>query len=160
MRQIFMRLIIPIPFLLMMILLGCDDASRIKPPLGAALPTTNPSAAAARSKSSDNRDISTIAATYKTFRVMTPGAVPVSAALVAACAPAIPTETKFSRETKIAHGAKVTIFMNESAATAFADQSTYPPGSVVVKQKETIGVGGMIKREAGYDAAHGDWEFF
>src|SRR6266571_1109342 len=44
--------------------------------------------------------------------------------------------------------AKVTIFMSESAATAFADYgSTYPVGSVIVKQKEPLGVGGMIKRD-------------
>ena len=75
----------------------------------------------------------------------------------------------------------VKIFMNEIAAEAFRDRSTaYPVGSVIVKEKLGLeydlvdangerernaaktasGVGGMIKRAAGYDPKHGDWEYF
>ena len=70
----------------------------------------------------------------------------------------------------------ILIYMNESAATAFStNSSVYPVGAVIVKQK-TIhgstdkdgkrvheadnGVGGMIKRPAGYDPKNGDWEYF
>ena len=75
----------------------------------------------------------------------------------------------------------VRIFMNDGAADAFRDAAaTYPVGSVIVKEKQgldydqvnddgelkrnaaktTNGVGGMIKRPAGYDPEHGDWEYF
>lgn len=75
----------------------------------------------------------------------------------------------------------VKIFMNEIAAEAFRDRSAaYPVGSVIVKEKLGLeydnhrddrapgqkipktpdGVGGMIKRAAGYDPEHGDWEYF
>jgi hypothetical protein len=54
----------------------------------------------------------------------------------------------------------------------------YPVGAVIVKEKQRLepdgggqvtgqegsvasdGVGGMIKRLAGYDPEHGDWEYF
>jgi hypothetical protein len=71
----------------------------------------------------------------------------------------------------------ISIFMNEVAAEAFGKpNTTYPVGSVIVKEKKALGylsstqpgekakandgVGGMIKRPPGYDAAHGDWEYF
>lgn len=70
----------------------------------------------------------------------------------------------------------IVIFMNPSAANAFATNgSVYPIGAIIVKQK-TIhgytdkngkrihepdnGIGGMIKRPAGYDPRNGDWEYF
>ena len=71
----------------------------------------------------------------------------------------------------------VTIYMNELAENAFRRRSSaYPVGSVVVKEKTVLGymsegneqtmtrphdgVGGMVKRPPGFDAAHGDWEYF
>lgn len=75
----------------------------------------------------------------------------------------------------------VKIYMNEIAADAFRDRSAaYPVGSVIVKDKLGLGydlvdadgererkaaktasgVGGMVKRPAGYDPEHGDWEYF
>jgi hypothetical protein len=75
----------------------------------------------------------------------------------------------------------VKIYMNEIAAEAFRDSlATYPVDSVIVKEKLGLeydlvdaggereqnaaktasGVGGMIKRAAGYDPEHGDWEYF
>ena len=45
----------------------------------------------------------------------------------------------------------------------------FPAGAVIVKEKladdgkeggKVSGVGGMVKRPAGYDAANGDWEYF
>ncbi|MGI9456109.1 MAG: cytochrome P460 family protein, partial [Aeoliella sp.] len=65
---------------------------------------------------------------------------------------------------------KINIYMNDSAADTFAAISkSYPTGSVVVKEKlgSTVddlgtagGVGGMVKRKAGYDPENGDWEYF
>lgn len=72
--------------------------------------------------------------------------------------------------------ASVVIYMNDAAATAFrAKAAAYPVGAVVIKEKKLgahhdeagnwvpaagDGVGGMIKRAAGYDPEHGDWEYF
>ena len=67
--------------------------------------------------------------------------------------------------------------MNEPAAEAFRKGSKeYPVGAIVVKEKRGMtysadqpkrelartrdGVGGMIKRDKGYDPEHGDWEYF
>ena len=41
----------------------------------------------------------------------------------------------------------------------------FPAGSVIVKEKvndngKVTGVGGMIKRPAGFDPTNGDWEYF
>ena len=62
--------------------------------------------------------------------------------------------------------ALVQIHTNDSAFRAIdLEKFPFPVGSVVVKEKigalqSVIGVGGMIKREAGYDPANGDWEYF
>ena len=66
----------------------------------------------------------------------------------------------------------ILIYMNKLAADAFAtNASAFPVGAVVVKQKmihghsdksgrrvheADTGVGGMMKRPAGYDPKHGD----
>ena len=65
--------------------------------------------------------------------------------------------------------------MNDIAASAFATKPyDFPVGSVIVKDKSAKnvhtkngkfiktddGVGGMIKRDSGYDPKHGDWEYF
>lgn len=73
---------------------------------------------------------------------------------------------------------RVRIFMDARAAEAFKQKSgTFPVGSIIVKEKEGMGydtsdntgkeraqtrsgVGGMIKRAKGFDAEHGDWEYF
>jgi hypothetical protein len=41
----------------------------------------------------------------------------------------------------------------------------FPEGAVIVKEKlsgegKSVGIGGMIKRAAGYDARNADWEYF
>jgi hypothetical protein len=68
------------------------------------------------------------------------------------------------------------IYMNDLASGEFRKWAQpYPVGSIIVKEKKWLGnevfgkyetaarrdgVGGMIKREPGYDPQHGDWEFF
>lgn len=71
----------------------------------------------------------------------------------------------------------VSIFMSEDAAKTFlSGVPPYATGAVIVKQKHRLayhldgdfskkvqpadGVGGMVKREPGYDPEHGDWEYF
>ena len=69
----------------------------------------------------------------------------------------------------------IRVFMNPPAADALKNNLIpYPVGSVIVKQKMSLGyqrsdgtavegepgVGGMVKRSPGYDPTHGDWEYF
>lgn len=63
-------------------------------------------------------------------------------------------------------------YMNESAERTLRgsdEEASYPVGSVIIKEKLdlvpdqsplTTGLAGMIKREAGYDPDHGNWEYF
>lgn len=66
--------------------------------------------------------------------------------------------------------AAINIYMNDTAAAAHRQSHTpWPVGSVIIKEKRHYspdsadapnGLGGMIKRPAGYDPDHGDWEYF
>ncbi len=71
--------------------------------------------------------------------------------------------------------AAIVIYMNDTAANAFHNATTYPVGSLIVKEKlhwdqatlenvdinrEPSGIGGMTKREPGYDRNNGDWQYF
>ena len=62
--------------------------------------------------------------------------------------------------------ASVHIYANPVALSAVAYRVTqFPVGSIVVKEKlgdgdKLAGIGGMIKRAAGYDPSNGDWEYF
>jgi hypothetical protein len=62
----------------------------------------------------------------------------------------------------------IRIFVNEAARSAFGQRASkpFPPGSVIVKEKllsplavTHSGIGVMVKRQAGYDPAAGDWQF-
>lgn len=62
--------------------------------------------------------------------------------------------------------ARVHVYANPVAMPAVTSHLTaFPIGSVIVKEKlmddgKVSGVGGMIKREAGYSPKDGDWEYF
>jgi hypothetical protein len=62
--------------------------------------------------------------------------------------------------------ASVHVYANPAAMSVIAvRQLRFPAGAIIVKEKlaaggVVAGVGGMIKREAGYDASNGDWEYF
>lgn len=68
--------------------------------------------------------------------------------------------------------ATIHVFADPLAERALTSGAkTFPVGAVLVKRKERVespiagvtvvgGVTGMIKRAAGYDPAHGDWEYF
>ncbi len=73
------------------------------------------------------------------------------------------------------HGGKyLDVSMNELARTGQKNGGNYPVGAVIIKDKWSLdfpgdqkgpelvkrGVGGMIKREKGFDEASGDWEYF
>lgn len=121
--------------------------------------------------------VSQIAAGYAKYEKITPEPVYVNPVLAMLCRGASKQEVE---KAKIKHGphanTAVVIHMNALAANAFkTGLPHYPLGSVIVKQKSILGyvgddgktvrqadngVGGMIKRQAGYDPTHGDWEYF
>ena len=121
-------------------------------------------------------ELQRIAATYKDLRLMTPEPVLVNPELAMLCSGA---SLGMVEEASVDDGphanCAIKIFMNDAAATAFASKETYPAGSVIIKEKHRLGyrsddgtdwqgggngVGGMIKRGAGYDEENGDWEYF
>lgn len=121
-------------------------------------------------------DISRIAKEYKTLRLLTPEPVLVNPELAMLCVGASQESVEAARVDHGPHAhSSVNIYMNEAAAEAFAQKTGYPVGSVVVKEKDKLGyfskeenrwegigngVGGMIKRKAGFDPDNGDWEYF
>lgn len=57
----------------------------------------------------------------------------------------------------------IVVRVNPTGREAFVARTPVPVGTVVVKEKlndgKPVAVGTMTKREAGYDAEHGDWEY-
>src|SRR5687768_9605684 len=111
--------------------------------------------------------ISTIANDYLTLQKITSSPVRVSYEIAVSCV-SLPKGEVAARARSGPHAfSSIVIYMNDLAATAFRSGSNaYPVGAVVVKQKhkhygkDVSGVGGMVKRSAGYDPQHGDWEYF
>lgn len=137
------------------------------------LPAATPSVPSAAQPS-----VTDIAASYKTYKKITPAPVFVNPELAMLCRGANEKDVAAARTTKGPHAnTAVLIYMNDSAAKAFAGGgNSYLPGSVIVKQKTDLGyvdsqsrgptrraidgVGGMVKRAPGFDPEHGDWEYF
>jgi len=125
-----------------------------------------------------------VARHYKQLKLMTPSPVFVNPEIAVLCRGASQGDVEKARKTAGIHAhTQVRIYMNAAAAEVFAkrqDSSStdskriYPVGSIIVKEKTgqaydvpsgkpastPDGMGGMIKRPAGYDPAHSDWEYF
>lgn len=147
-------------------LVGCsaaDDAPR--------------AAATAPAEAGVPADVAAIAKGYARLIPMTNEPVLVNPALFGLCRSPSPDAEEEARRVNGPHAmTAVMVYMNEPAADAFRrSATTYPVGSTVVKEKRSAyaaagtsgsranapaGVGGMVKRPAGYDPAHGDWEYF
>lgn len=89
----------------------------------------------------------------------------IRAAFAALCGdPQIPDHAKLTGNTQAA----IHVFVTPEGATAFKDPAaTFPPGTVILKQKfpeanaaEANFYTGMLKREKGFNPDCGDWEFF
>ena len=118
-----------------------------------------------------NFDIADIATNFKQLQKMNEKPIYVNANFAIKCA-SITMEEKKSQEENGPHkDAAIDIYMNSLAAEAFKNKSfPYPVGAIVIKDKNALsseelskdnkGVGGMLKREKGFDAEHGDWEYF
>jgi hypothetical protein len=122
--------------------------------------------------------IADIATAYTSYHKVTDSEVYVNPELAMLCVGASREQVESARTRHGPHAnTSILIYMNEPASQVFSNRTNvYPVGSVIVKQKrihgywdrksgEKIptaenGVGGMVKRAAGYDPAHGDWEYF
>jgi len=128
-------------------------------------------------KSDATPDISEIATTFTSYQQITKSAVFVNFQLAILCRGASKEEVDAARIKYGPHAnTSIMIYMNKSAANAFGTNSAvFPVGAVIVKQKNILGqhdtdgkwipgggagIGGMVKRAAGYDPDHGDWEYF
>jgi hypothetical protein len=127
---------------------------------------------------SEQPDVEQVALTYRSLRAMTKEPVYVNPMFAAMCRNVSQEEVEAARKVFGPHAnTAVRIYMNDLAADTFGKANpVYPVGAIVVKEKEAMGyssatqpgsmvldkggVGGMIKRPAGYDSAHGDWEYF
>src|SRR5947209_7034211 len=158
---------------------GCDRSgvARSPAPGQPVVASASGQATAAARRAADlpdlhaaGEDVREIAANYTHLTRVTRQPVAVDALFAAACAPATAAPT--TARSIAVHGphaqTAVMIYMNPPAADAFAARPVkrYPVGSVIIKEKKASaprghdGVGGMIKRPPGYDAEHGDWEYF
>jgi hypothetical protein len=172
--------------ILALALAGCDRSDAARAP--APPPASQPVDASASGHSDDVvscpldvpssriaripvEDVHEIAAHYTHLTRVTKEPVYIDPDLSALCAAAAPaaTTTRTGAARYGPHDQTVaTIYMNASAADAFAARpaAKYPVGSVIVKEKKSVGpaghdgVEGMVKRPAGYDPPHGDWEYF
>ena len=123
-----------------------------------------------------NVDIKALASNYSSLKLMTPEPVFVNPELAALCVGASEESVNRARIDNGVHAnCSAQIYMNEQAANAFNNGLSYPAGSVVIKEKSTngfrrksdntwtgegSGVGGMVKREHGFDNYNGNWEYF
>jgi hypothetical protein len=127
--------------------------------------------------SSTQPSASEVAAGFTNYQKITSGEVYVNPELAMLCRGASKEEVEAARIKFGPHAnTGILIYMNKIAADAFStNASAYPVGAVIVKQKSiqgytakdgtrvheaNTGVGGMVKRPAGYDSKHGDWEYF
>jgi hypothetical protein len=133
--------------------------------------------AAPAEKTETSPTVSEIATGFTNYVKVTKEVAFVNFDLLLSCRGATQEEMDAARAKYGPHAnAGVLIYMSKSAADAFgSNASAYPVGSVIVKQKTFgghhgndgkwipgggNGVGGMVKRPAGYDPTHGDWEYF
>ncbi len=124
----------------------------------------------------DGGDIAETARNYKSLQLMTPEPVLVGLELATLCTSVSKEMIEAERNDAGPHAfCRIEVYMNQLAADALRQNTAYPVGAVVVKEKQLQeilpfttaegdgvngGVGGMIKRDTGFDPEHGDWEYF
>lgn len=104
---------------------------------------------------------------YRNFVRLTERPHPVAPLTAALCT--IPSQASVEREKQLTgphYQASVHLYANPAALPTIKSRTgPFPAGAVIVKEKlasdgKVSGVGGMTKRQPGYDAANGDWEYF
>lgn len=130
----------------------------------------------------DAPDVEELSRSYDSLTLITKEPVLVDPQLASLCVGISQQAVDDARKRNGPHAhTSMKIYMNEIAAEAFRDRSAaYPVGTVIVKEKLGLGydlvdadrerernaaktasgVGAMIKRPAGYNPEHGDWEYF
>jgi hypothetical protein len=132
--------------------------------------------AVSASSTGENTPIAAFAAGYTNLYKVTPRQIYVNPDLASLCVGASKQQVDAARIRFGPHAnAAVLIYMNNLAADAFSVHANrFPVGAVIVKRKfahgyreqdgrrvdGANGVGGMVKRPAGFDPKHGDWEYF
>jgi hypothetical protein len=132
-----------------------------------------PSEGGAGAGGSDNTsglsDVQAILDSYHSYAPQTPEPVSVSGYLFGLCRLPTLRETEFLQSIH-GDGRYLQDWANPLAAQALVGQApvTFPEGSVIVKEKyagpktvkpDLVAIGLMIKRGAGFDSAHGDWDY-
>jgi hypothetical protein len=105
---------------------------------------------------------------YKSFTQRTDEPEPISSEIFGLCRAPSAAEQQFAESV---HGKELYLldWLNEEAQAGYAEKgnAAFPVGAAIVKEKlvrsgtsyEVAALGIMIKRAAGFDSAHGDWEF-
>lgn len=114
-------------------------------------------------------DISTILSTYETWQAQTAEPVDISARIFGLCRGPSPAETAFISSVHSRRGLRD--WANPAAVEGIAalGANGFGVGAAIVKQKflarpsdgawELASIGIMVKRNPGFDATAGDWEF-
>jgi len=118
----------------------------------------------AHSAEADEPSTAWIVTHYNQFQLVTPTPIPVDPKIAAACTTSVKPVQLGGPHAESA----ISIYVNDIAGTALSTSSGFEPGAVIVKLKQrdeqhTRGrnaVGGMVKRDPGYDPSGGDWEYF
>lgn len=104
---------------------------------------------------------------YRGFERLTKEPYHVQPSLAAMCIRPVTAEMveALKREQGPHFEAKIFIYANTPLAARAQVTESSAVGTVIVKEKlgagnEVLAIGGMRKREPGYDPAHGDWEYF
>lgn len=114
-------------------------------------------------------EVQTILDTYRAFAPRTPEPVAVSSYIFNLCRLPTLREEEFLQSIH-GSGRYLRDWVNPLAAQALASRAavTFPVGAVIVKEKyagptslepDLVAIGVMIKRAAGFDPAHGDWDY-
>jgi len=113
-------------------------------------------------------DFQAMIASYGSWSSPTSEPIAVSSHIFALCRGPTPFEQAFS-VSEHGHHRLIREWDNESAWASMVDADTGPflPGAAIVKEKlvprdgglAVVALGLMIKRQPGFDPAHGDWDF-
>lgn len=109
----------------------------------------------------------TVSSLYQSYKRLTAKPYRVTPKLAALCSiDSLDFVDGLKRSTGPHFDTSIHLYANAPAADAAAKKlAFFPAGSVIVKEKLTddgriSGVGGMVKRPAGFDPLNGDWEYF
>jgi hypothetical protein len=139
---------------------------------GCEPPAASPPAAPPKVESGAPRLGATLAADFTAWPSVTEKPYPVPPARLFYCRGPSPKEIKEIEDEKKSRGphseSAVIVRVNPVGRGAFLKGRTIPVGTIVVKEKHPhymesqppVAIAAMIKREAGYDVEHGDWEYY